>query len=176
MLGNGSREKQARGAAFPMTHITHKGTRPQPALPGALRTRPGLARPPGRCVRPQETQAFPAASSQLHVIAQRPGAQLRCVLIPGWAWVSGPKGTTGAQDRPASAEECIPSARPHLKNVLAKFVCVCVFRATTMPYGSSQARGRIRAAAAGLHHSHSNTGSELPLQPTYTTAHSNAGS
>ena len=26
-------------------------------------------------------------------------------------------------------------------------------------YGSSQARGRIRDAAAGLHHSHSNAGS-----------------
>ena len=30
----------------------------------------------------------------------------------------------------------------------------------------SQARGLIRAAAAGLHHSHSNTGSELCLWPT----------
>ena len=29
----------------------------------------------------------------------------------------------------------------------------CLFRATPMAYGSSQARGRIRAAAAGLHHS-----------------------
>ena len=30
-------------------------------------------------------------------------------------------------------------------------------------YESSQARGRIRAAAAGPHHSHSNIGSELLL-------------
>ena len=30
------------------------------------------------------------------------------------------------------------------------------FRAIPMAYGSSQARGRIRAAAAGLQHSHSN--------------------
>ena len=29
--------------------------------------------------------------------------------------------------------------------------------------GGSQVRGRIRAAAAGLHHSHSNTGSEPHL-------------
>ena len=37
-----------------------------------------------------------------------------------------------------------------------------------MAYGGSQARGRIgaAAAAAGLHHSHSDTGSELHLPPT----------
>ena len=40
-----------------------------------------------------------------------------------------------------------------------------------MAYGSFQARGRIRATAAG--HSHSNLGSELPA---YTTAYGNAGS
>ena len=34
-----------------------------------------------------------------------------------------------------------------------------------MVYGGSQARGEIRAAAASLHHSHSNVGSELHLQP-----------
>ena len=33
-------------------------------------------------------------------------------------------------------------------------------------YGSSQARGQIGPAAAGLHHSHSNTGSKLCLRPT----------
>ena len=32
-----------------------------------------------------------------------------------------------------------------------------------MAYGSSQARGGIGAAAAGLHHSHSIVGSELSL-------------
>ena len=40
----------------------------------------------------------------------------------------------------------------------------CVFRATPMAYGRSQARGRIGAGAAGLRHS--NAGSELHLQPT----------
>ena len=35
--------------------------------------------------------------------------------------------------------------------------------ATPTAYGSSQARGRIGAAAAGLHHSHSNVGSEPQL-------------
>ena len=32
--------------------------------------------------------------------------------------------------------------------------------------GESQARGLIRATAASLHHSHSNSGSKLLLQPT----------
>jgi len=44
------------------------------------------------------------------------------------------------------------------------------FRATSAAYKSSQARGQIRAAAAGLHHSHSNAGSELHLQPTLQLA------
>ena len=35
-----------------------------------------------------------------------------------------------------------------------------------MADGSSQARGPIGAVDAGLHHSHSNAGSELCLQPT----------
>ena len=47
------------------------------------------------------------------------------------------------------------------------FVCVCfwfclLFTVAPAAYGSSQARGRIGAAAAGLGHSHS-TGSELHL-------------
>ena len=35
-----------------------------------------------------------------------------------------------------------------------------------MAHGGSQARGRIRAVAAGLCYSHSNSGSELRLGPT----------
>ena len=37
------------------------------------------------------------------------------------------------------------------------------FRAAPMAYGGPQARGQIGAAAASLHHSHSNEGSELHL-------------
>ena len=39
-------------------------------------------------------------------------------------------------------------------------------RATCMAYGGSQARSQIGPRAAGLHHSHSNAGSELHLQST----------
>ena len=40
------------------------------------------------------------------------------------------------------------------------------FRDKPAAYGSSQTRGWIRAIVASLHHSHSNTGSELCLWPT----------
>ena len=40
-----------------------------------------------------------------------------------------------------------------------------VFRAAPMAHGDSQAKGPIRALAAGLCHSHSNAGSEQCLQP-----------
>ena len=50
------------------------------------------------------------------------------------------------------------------------FLSFVFFRAALMAYGGSQARGLIRATAAGLHHSHShsnnNTRSELCLQLT----------
>ena len=39
-------------------------------------------------------------------------------------------------------------------------------RAAPAVYGGSQARGLIRAVAAGLHHSHSNVGSKQRLPPT----------
>ena len=42
---------------------------------------------------------------------------------------------------------------------------ILLFRVTTAAYGSSQARGPIGAVAAGLHHGHSNKGSEPQLQP-----------
>ena len=45
--------------------------------------------------------------------------------------------------------------------------CFCfLFRAKTAAYGGSWARDEHGAAAAGLHHCHSNAGSDLHLQPT----------
>ena len=44
----------------------------------------------------------------------------------------------------------------HFENREENFVCVCLFalsRATPVAYGGSQARGPIRAVAAGLHYS-----------------------
>ena len=50
------------------------------------------------------------------------------------------------------------------KRVL-RFILKLFFRAIPVAYGSSQARGRVRATDAGLCHSHSNTGSQLHLWP-----------
>ena len=46
------------------------------------------------------------------------------------------------------------------------FVVVAISWAAPTAYGGSQARGPIGAVATGLHQGHSNTGSELRLQPT----------
>ena len=46
------------------------------------------------------------------------------------------------------------------------FLLFVLFMAVPVACGSSQARGLTGAATAGLHHSHSNTGSEPHLPPT----------
>ena len=51
------------------------------------------------------------------------------------------------------------------RNFLSPSPFFFLFMAAPVAYGSSRARGQIGAAAAGLHHSHSNTGSELHLGP-----------
>ena len=56
-----------------------------------------------------------------------------------------------------------------LHSVSIVHVCLSLFcflfMTTPAAYGGPLAKGQIRAAAAGLHHSHTNTGSELPLRP-----------
>ena len=61
----------------------------------------------------------------------------------------------------SSQETALP--RTSDKHLLLPFL---LFRATLVAHGGSQARGLIRAMAAGLHHSHSRAGSELHLRPT----------
>ena len=46
------------------------------------------------------------------------------------------------------------------------FGLFAISRAASAAYGGSQARGLIGAVAAGLHQSHSNSGSELCLRLT----------
>ena len=55
------------------------------------------------------------------------------------------------------------------------FLSFFLFRAALAAYGNSQARGRIGAAAAGLHHRHSNTGSQLQ-STTHAAPFGNTGS
>ena len=54
---------------------------------------------------------------------------------------------------------------PYL-SLLFIFILFVFSRAAPAAHGASQARGLIGATAAGLCQSHSNTGSELRLQPT----------
>ena len=64
-----------------------------------------------------------------------------------------------------------PKAIYRLVQSLSRFQChlffglFCLFRATPVAYGGSQARGRIGAIAGGLHYSHSNAGSKPFLGP-----------
>ena len=44
------------------------------------------------------------------------------------------------------------------------FSSLLLFRAAPEAYGASQAKSQIRATAAGVHHSHSNAGSETHLR------------
>ena len=46
------------------------------------------------------------------------------------------------------------------------FFVFCLYRATPVAYGGSQAGGLIRAVATGLHQSYSNAGTEPHLGPT----------
>ena len=52
------------------------------------------------------------------------------------------------------------------KDLLPSFLPFLLFRAAPAAYGSSQARGWIRAAAASLHHSHSDARAQLSRWPT----------
>ena len=54
----------------------------------------------------------------------------------------------------------------HLFTFLFIFLSFCPFRAAPAAYGGSQARGRIGATAADLHHSLSNARSEPRLRAT----------
>ena len=56
---------------------------------------------------------------------------------------------------------CVPGSWVELREACLFFFFL--FRATPAASGSSQARGQIRAAAAGLYHSH--TRSELHARP-----------
>ena len=56
----------------------------------------------------------------------------------------------------------------HFFLFIFKFI-FCLFRAAPAAHGGSQARDRIGAVAAGLHHSHSNVESEPHNQPTHSS-------
>ena len=102
----------------------------------------GLA--PGPCCR----QVSPPIHERVDVSVTDSGFGL-LHWSRGWAR-TGPAGLRGAAQR-------------HMNHLFFIFL---LFRAVPMAYRSSQARGGIRAAAACVHHSHSNGGPELHLQAT----------
>ena len=68
----------------------------------------------------------------------------------------------GSRVRLLGSKSCLSHLLPRMVNKL-HFFSFFLFRAAPAAYGSSQARGGIRAAAASLYHSHSNSGSKLHL-------------
>ena len=58
-----------------------------------------------------------------------------------------------------------PSSLPPFQNLSVFSLFFVLFKAAPTAYGGSQVRGPIRATATGLHHSHSNSGSEPCLRP-----------
>ena len=109
-----------------------------------------------------------------------PEILVRHTHVRGWNAVMFPAGQSSGAfgDRPATRKYELlgrpaPTARkaPQCRGASLDLgiVCLfgfCLFRAKPEAYGRSQARGRMGAAAAGLHLSHSPTGSEPHLQPT----------
>ena len=71
--------------------------------------------------------------------------------------------------RPLATRDGIPENEPQLNSKPYQncilFLFFSVFKASTKAYGSSQAKGRMGAAAAGLHHSHISARSEPHFWP-----------
>ena len=65
-----------------------------------------------------------------------------------------------------SSNCCGKRVRYRLERPVVLFFGGGGFKAAPAAYGSSQPRDRTGAIAAGLHHSHSNVGSEPSLRPT----------
>ena len=83
----------------------------------------------------------------------------------GFSWCSGGEGLPRLQLPCSESPQNLylqPPKSPQGLSSGAGLFCCCLFwlfRAAPEAYGGSQARSRIRATAAGLHHSHSHVGS-----------------
>ena len=69
---------------------------------------------------------------------------------------------------PLSLTACCECFSKSIYLCITRFVLFCffLFRVAPAAYGGSQTRGPVGAAAAGLHHSHSSSGSKPHLRPT----------
>ena len=91
-----------------------------------------------------------------------------CVFIPSFAFSPLLAGLTWLSDNFLSIESPVTELLFLFFKIfyLFWFVSLSFPRAAPVAYGVSQARDLIGAVAAGLHHSHSNLGSEPCLRPT----------
>ena len=86
-------------------------------------------------------------------------------LMPAFLWGTGSEGP--GQERSTRAEGVFTSLHHPVVCRDKAYNCLVFFEGgTPTAYGSSQARGQIRATAASLYLSHNNMGSQPPLQPT----------
>ena len=110
---------------------------------------PGLVADKGRTLAPALALGAcgPGGRSRIHGLGMLGGYVQGSCKDPEWGFLP--------EQEVALCDHQIPSRSLFL-----------LFRAAPSAYGGSQARGLIGATAAGLHHSHSNTGSKPPLRPT----------
>ena len=124
--------------------------------------------------------SFPTLSSPLTSLLARPSPTLQ-PQAPELDPTTPCRSQTSPAPSPCRAEPPPPQPRSQLsglggcKSLAAQGwirtgitwgTFIYFFRAAPVAYGSSQARGPIRATAVGLHHSHSNKGSKRSLRPT----------
>ena len=109
----------------------------------------------------------PSSSHQRQTPEVRPQGFLCQLPIPLWpllySWCTRPLLTRSTYPQALPYQQCSRTSWnfPNCPSVL--FFFRSLFRAAPAARGGSQARGRIGAVAAGLRHSHSNSGSEPHL-------------
>ena len=109
------------------------------------------------------------SKARIWVPDARSGLGWGCVTSEGWEQSGGSRGLCFLpwfllRDYPPSCGSLWMS-----QPLSFSFLCIFIFllsRAAPAAYGGSQARDPIRAAAAGLPHSHSNARSQLRFRPT----------
>ena len=89
-----------------------------------------------------------------------------CSGLPSRAWHTVDPDPSCLMGKPFHRRGTVSLAHQWVFFFLFFFLWLLSFRAASAACGGSQARGPIRAVAAGLHHSHSNARSELHLRPT----------